>query len=143
MASEDIGSLYPTKMPGYANPADIQAALRLYHYGSETYDPTNTDEDDIVPNSVVGHIKALDSRIDDLEATGVGSDYRASEPTSPVDGFIWVDASSSVGTLSSAIVAYQTSAPSNPVTGTLWVDSTNTNALALKVYDGTTWKVIS
>jgi hypothetical protein len=96
MASENIGSLYPTKMPGYANPADIQAALRLYHYGAEDYDPANTDEDDIVPNSVAGHIKALDSRVDDLEATGVGSDYRASEPTNPVDGFIWVDSDSTV-----------------------------------------------
>lgn len=143
MASENIGSLYPTKMPGYEDAADIQAALRLYHYGSETYDPTNTDEDDIVPNSVAGHIKALDSRVDDLEATGVGSEYTASEPTSPADGFIWVDSSSSVSTLSSAVTAYQASAPLAPVLGSLWVDSTNSSALVLKVYDGTTWKVIS
>ena len=30
MAAESIGNLIPTKIPGYADAADIQAALRLY-----------------------------------------------------------------------------------------------------------------
>ena len=41
MASENIGNLYPSKIPGYEDAADIQAALRLYHYGSTTYDINN------------------------------------------------------------------------------------------------------
>jgi hypothetical protein len=95
MASENIGSLYPTKMPGYDDAADIQAALRLYHYGSESYDPSNTNESQIPPNSVAGHLKALDTRVDAVEGAGIGSDYRSSEPTNVPDGFIWVDSDSS------------------------------------------------
>jgi hypothetical protein len=100
MASENIGSLYPTKMPGYDDAADIQAALQLYHYGSETYDPLNTNEANIVSNSIAGHLKSLDTRLDSVESTGVGSDYAATEPVSPADGFIWVDANSTAPTAS-------------------------------------------
>jgi hypothetical protein len=140
MASESIGSVYPTQIPGYDDAADIQAALKLYHYGSST-PPAN--EAALIANSVAGHIKALDTRLDAVELTGIGSDYSATEPTSPEDGFIWVDAASSTGALNTAVAAYQTSAPLAPVIGSLWVDSTNSSALVLKVYDGTTWKVIS
>ena len=42
MAVESIGALYPTKIPGYADAADIQAALRAYHYGSYAYNTANT-----------------------------------------------------------------------------------------------------
>lgn len=93
MASENIGSLYPTQIPGYEDAADIQAALRLYHYGSTT--PPET-EAEIIANSVAGHLKSLDSRLDNVEETGVGSDYTSTEPSSPADGFIWVDADSVV-----------------------------------------------
>ena len=140
MASESIGSVYPTQIPGYDDAADIQAALKLYHYGSTTV-PAN--EASLVANSVAGHIKALDTRLDSVENTGVGSDYAATEPVSPADGFIWINSSSSLGAVNSAVAAYQTSAPLSPVIGSLWVDNTNTNALVLKVYDGTTWKAIS
>lgn len=93
MASESIGSVYPTQIPGYDDAADIQAALRLYHYGSTTA-PAN--EGALLSDSVAGHLKGLDTRLDAVELTGVGSDYTATEPTSPVDGFIWVDANSTV-----------------------------------------------
>ena len=97
MASESIGSVYPTQIPGYDDAADIQAALKLYHYGSTTV-PTN--EGALVANSVAGHIKALDTRLDGLEEVGIGSDYSATEPASPEDGFIWVDSDSVVPILS-------------------------------------------
>jgi hypothetical protein len=87
MASESIGSVYPTQIPGYEDAADIQAALKLYHYGSTTA-PAN--EGALIANSVAGHIKALDTRLDAVEITGIGSDYTATEPASPEDGFIWV-----------------------------------------------------
>ncbi len=96
MASENIGSLYPTKMPGYDDAADIQAALRLYHYGSDSYEPDNTNESQIPPNSIAGYLKALDTRVDAVESTGIGSEYSATEPTSPANGFIWVDTDSVV-----------------------------------------------
>lgn len=87
MASESIGSVYPTQIPGYDDAADIQAALRLYHYASIT-PPAN--EAALAPNSVAGHLKALDTRLDSVEAAGIGSSYVATEPVSPEDGFIWV-----------------------------------------------------
>jgi len=94
MASENIGSAYPTKIPGYDDAADIQAALRLYHYGSESYDPANTNPSQIPSQSVAGYLKSIEEDIATLEATGVGSDFSEAEPINPVDGFIWVDADS-------------------------------------------------
>jgi hypothetical protein len=38
---ESIGTLVPTKIPGLSDPADIQAALRLYHYGDYAYNSAN------------------------------------------------------------------------------------------------------
>ncbi len=147
--AEDIGALYKTKIPSLTENADIQAALRLYHYGTG-YDAANTDLAEINDESIAGYIKNLSLDIAALEDAGVGS--IASEgsggqttgvpPTSVADGFIWVDTNSSLGAQPGLVAAYQTSAPSSPVLGTLWVDSTNTSALSLKVYDGTTWKVI-
>jgi hypothetical protein len=37
--------LFNTKIPGLSDAADIQAALRLYHYGTYTYDGANTNPD--------------------------------------------------------------------------------------------------
>ena len=91
MASESIGSIYPTQIPGYDDAADIQAALRLYHYGS-TAAPTN--ESQLAPNSIAGHIKSIDDRVDSLEEIGVGSTFTPNMPTSVPDGFIWVDSDS-------------------------------------------------
>jgi hypothetical protein len=139
--AQDIGYLYKTSIPELTENADIQAALRLYHYGTP-YDPDNQLESGINPNSIAGMLKTLSARVTNVEDSGVGSLYSSTEPESPADGFIWMDADDSLGAMPGLIAAYQTSAPSNPVTGTLWVDSTDTNALSLKVYDGTTWKVI-
>lgn len=139
MAAEDIGSIYPTKIPGLEDPADIQAALRLYHYGTSS---TVTSENEIVANSVVGHIKALDTRIDDIEATGIGSGALASAPTTPDNGFIWVDTTTSTSaTPVYATASYVSSAPLNPTAGALWVDSSS-SPLTLYVYSGTAWRAI-
>jgi len=136
MASENIGSLYPTKMPGYDDAADIQAALRLYHYGSESYDPTNTNESQIPANSIAGHLKALDTRVDTVEGNGIGSEYRSTEPTSPVNGFIWVDSDAALATnYSVPSVIYQNSQPTtNLSSGMLWVDK-DSSPLTMYVYD--------
>lgn len=139
MAAEDIGSIYPTKIPGLEDPADIQAALKLYHYGTSS---TITSESEIVPNSVVGHIKALDTRLDTVEASGIGSGALASAPSNPVNGFIWVDTTTSPSAAPSyASASYTTSAPLNPTAGTLWVDSAS-SPLKLYVYSGTAWRAI-
>lgn len=141
MASEDIGSIYNTQIPGYEDSADIQAALKLYHYGTLT---PITNESQIVQNSVVGHIKALDTRVESVEVAGFGSDFSSSIPSDPNDGFIWVDANSSFGTVSGSVAAYQNDAPTTGlVDGLLWVDK-NSSPLKMYVYDITDaeWKEI-
>lgn len=70
MASESIGSLYSTKIPAYTNTADIQAALRLYHYGSEAYDTSNTDTAQLVSPSIAHTLNDLQEQIDGLDPTG-------------------------------------------------------------------------
>jgi hypothetical protein len=141
MASEDIGTIYRTQIPGYEDSADIQAALKLYHYGTTT---PITQESEIVSNSVVGHIKALDDRIDDLQSTGIGSIFASTEPTSPENGYIWVDSDSSFGVASASVAAYQNDAPTTGlVDGLLWVDK-NSSPLTMYVYDAEDeeWKEI-
>lgn len=141
--AESIGNLKPTSIPSLSENADIQAALRLYHYGT-SYDHTNTDPGDLNEESVAWYLNDLDVRVQGVVATGVGSKYGAEGdlPGTIPNGYIWVDTASSLGSQPGLVAAYQTIAPSTPVIGSLWVDSTNTNALSLKVYDGTTWKVI-
>jgi ABC-type sugar transport system permease subunit len=48
MATTSIGVLYSTAIPGYADSADIQAALRAYHYGSYTFDTAETDPAELI-----------------------------------------------------------------------------------------------
>ena len=66
MASESIGSIYPTKIPGYADNADIQAAFRLYHYGSTTYNTANTNTASLVNPSVAYTLNSLQTQITTL-----------------------------------------------------------------------------
>lgn len=67
MAAESIGNLIPTKIPGYADTADIQAALRLYHYGSYDFDTTETDPESLINPSVAYTINDIQDQIDALD----------------------------------------------------------------------------
>ena len=65
MAAENIDNtpngdgLFNTKIPGLSDAADIQAALRLYHYGTYEYDGANT-EPSLLPNpSIAKHLQNL------------------------------------------------------------------------------------
>ena len=65
MAAENIDNtpngdgLFNTKIPGLSDAADIQAALRLYHYGTYEYDGANTDPG-LLPNpSIAKHLQNL------------------------------------------------------------------------------------
>jgi uncharacterized protein YaiE (UPF0345 family) len=64
MAAESIGSLVPTKIPGLSDQADIQAALRVYHYGSYTFDTAETDPAELVNPSIAYTINDLQDQID-------------------------------------------------------------------------------
>ena len=66
MASESIGSLQPTQIPGYADNADIQAAFRLYHYGSTGYNTANTNTANLVNPSVAYTLNSLQTQITTL-----------------------------------------------------------------------------
>jgi hypothetical protein len=70
MAAEDIGELVPTKIPGLSDRADIQAALRLYHYGSYTYNTSNTNESSLVNPSIAYTINNLQEQIDEIDISG-------------------------------------------------------------------------
>lgn len=70
MASELIGTLYPTQIPGYADNADIQAAFKLYHYGSTEYDTTEDDPANLVNPSIAHTLNDLQNQIDGLDPAG-------------------------------------------------------------------------
>lgn len=153
----DNSGIYNTKVPGYDDPADIQAALKLFLYGSLTYNPDpdtysgSTPEARIaaakaaLPNpSIARYIAALEAEIDALQVLGIGSSY-GTEPSSPVSGQIWMSSSSVDLVPTAAVAAYQSTAPTTELyNGLLWIDSSGANP-QLKVYDlpTSTWKVVN
>jgi hypothetical protein len=145
MASENIGALYPTKIPGYEDAADIQAALRLYHYGEYEYNKNNENLSQLPDDSIAGHLKNIEEDIATLDARGIGSDFVATQPTNVPDGFIWVDADANLATdYFIPSVEYQTDAPTTNLTnGMLWVSKGST-PLTMYVYDAEDeeWKEI-
>ena len=66
MASESIGAIYPTEIPGYADNADIQAAFRLYHYGSTAYNTANSNTAELVNPSIAYTLNNLQTQITTL-----------------------------------------------------------------------------
>ena len=140
MASEDIGSIYPTKIPGYDDTADIQAALRLYHYGSTTYDIANEDVASLVNPSIAYSLNDLQTQITNNQNNpAAAAEVQDSEPVSPVDGFLWVDSDASMsGSPLSATSVYQSTQPSSAlVDGLLWIKK-GTTPLEMYVYDSNT-----
>jgi hypothetical protein len=140
MAVESIGALYPTKIPGYADAADIQAALRAYHYGSYTYDTTNTSTASLEANSMAKFLFDLETDITALEnrpSSGGEVDTTAPAagdfiPAEIPDGFIWVDQDGSLGGGAiGATAVFTNSAPTTSITtGTVWVDKDATAVLS-------------
>lgn len=128
-------SIYNTKVPGYEDSADIQAALRVYHYGTTSV-PENPES--ISSQSVAGYLKSLQDDIDVLDARGIGSVYDATEPTSPINGLIWVDADAAIASQVLVPTAlYQDAQPTGTIAeGTLWVDK-DSSPLSMYVYDAT------
>jgi len=132
MATESIGALIPTAIPGYADAADIQAALRAYHYGSYSYDPANTSATSLVNPSMAKTIYDIQQDILDLEnRPASGGEVDPTEPapgdfTPPgiPDGFVWVDENGTLGGApTSATSIFTNSAPTSSLTtGLIWVD---------------------
>ena len=93
MAVESIGTLVPTKIPGLSDAADIQAALRAYHYGSYTFDTAETNVANLINPSIAYTINNLQSQItaavedyvDEDILTAKGSLITASAASTPVE----------------------------------------------------------
>lgn len=68
--TEAIGAIYETAIPSISDVADIQEALRIYHYGapSSIYAPGNTEPGSLVQNSIAAHLYGLDFRIRNFAA---------------------------------------------------------------------------
>jgi hypothetical protein len=79
MAVESIGALVPTKIPGLSDAADIQAALKAYHYGSYTFDTSETNPDNLINPSIAYTINSLQEQIEnvDLSAAILKTDFAA------------------------------------------------------------------
>jgi hypothetical protein len=73
--SESIGGVYTTQVPSLSDPANIQEALRLYHYGAPTgtgvgqYDINNTDPASLVNPSIAYSLNSLQSQVTALSFT--------------------------------------------------------------------------
>jgi hypothetical protein len=132
---------YNTIIPSLTDDANIQEALRMYHYGT----PDGTIPDDsanpIRSESIASYLNNLQS---DINNFGIGSSYSITEPTDPEDGFIWMDGSSSASVLLGTVAIYQNDAPVGVfVDGNIWVDK-DSSPLTMYVYDADTqsWKAI-
>ena len=73
--SEAVGALYTTLIPSLSDSADIQEALRLYHYGAPSgtapgeYDPTNTNTVLLPVQSVAYYLNNLQGQITTLSGS--------------------------------------------------------------------------
>jgi hypothetical protein len=132
---------YNTIIPSLTDDANIQEALRMYHYGT----PDGTIPDDsanpIRSESIASYLNILQSEINDF---GIGSSYSITEPTDPEDGSVWMDATSSASILLGTAAIYQNNTPVGVfVDGNIWVDK-DSSPLTMYVYDADTqsWKAI-
>jgi hypothetical protein len=132
---------YNTIIPSLTDDANIQEALRMYHYGT----PDGTIPDDsanpIRSESIASYLNNLQSDINDF---GIGSSYSITEPTDPEDGSVWMDGSSSASVLLGTVAIYQNDTPVGVfVDGNIWVDK-DSSPLTMYVYDADTqsWKAI-
>jgi hypothetical protein len=117
MAAESIGTLVPTKIPGLADQADIQAALRVYHYGSYTFDTAETVAANLVNPSIAYTINNLQTQITAL--TG-GSAIQATSFNAKGDLFS-ASANDTLSVLSVGSNGTVLTANSSTATGLEWV----------------------
>ena len=136
MAVEDIGSLVPTKIPALIDDANIQDALRAYHYGSYDFDTAETDPAELLNPSIAYTINDLQDQIDtkaalELAARNISSaqnsapvaaNFTAFSETIP-NGYIWVDkdASAPVGYISATSIYTATQPSTGLANGVIWI----------------------
>ena len=138
---------YNTLIPSLSDNANIQQALRMYHYGTEDGSVPDDSNNPIGAESIAAYLGDLQDQIDGIS---YGSSYVSSEPTGVEDGYIWVDSDSVAPVWTTppesipSVARYQNSAPTTGlVNGLLWVDK-DSSPLKMYVYDAGTsaWKEI-
>jgi hypothetical protein len=152
MAVENIGNLVPTKIPALSDDANIQDALKAYHYGSYTFDTSETNTANLLNPSIAYTINNLQTQITTKAALEVAArDSSRATTTAPTaaaftafsntipDGYVWLDTDSSAGVgYYSATSAYTTTAPStNLANGLIWIKK-GSSPIEMYVYNGDT-----
>ena len=152
MAVENIGNLVPTKIPALIDDANIQDALKAYHYGSYDFDTAETNTANLLNPSIAYTINNLQTQINTKAALEVAArDSSRATTTAPTaaaftafsntipDGYVWLDTDSSAGVgYYSATSAYTTTAPStNLANGLIWIKK-GSSPLEMYVYNGDT-----
>jgi len=69
MAEQDIGTLVKTQIPTLGSDADIQTALRMYHYGDEQYNSSNADATNLPSQGIARYIYDLQQTVQTLQTT--------------------------------------------------------------------------
>jgi len=152
MAVENIGNLVPTKIPALSDDANIQDALKAYHYGSYDFNTAETNTANLLNPSIAYTINNLQNQITTKAALEVAArDSSRATTTAPTaaaftafsntipDGYVWLDTDSSAGVgYYSATSAYTTTAPStNLANGLIWIKK-GSSPLEMYVYNGDT-----
>jgi hypothetical protein len=152
MAVENIGNLVPTKIPALIDDANIQDALKAYHYGSYDFDTAENDPENLLNPSIAYTINDLQDQIDTKAALEVAArDISRATTTAPTaaaftafsntipNGYIWLDKDSSAGVgYFAATSVYTTTAPStNLANGLIWIKKGST-PIEMYVYNADT-----
>jgi hypothetical protein len=152
MAVENIGNLVPTKIPALSDDANIQDALKAYHYGSYDFNTAETNTANLLNPSIAYSITNLQTQITTKAALEVAArDISRATTTAPTaaaftafsntipDGYVWLDKDSSAGVgYFAATSVYTTTAPStNLANGLIWIKK-GSSPLEMYVYNGDT-----
>ena len=129
MAVESIGALVPTKIPGYADAADIQAALRAYHYGSYTFDTAETNPANLINPSIAYTLNNLQTQI-----TASNEDYIDEDILTAKGSIVTASAASTPAELAIGTNGYVLTANSSATYGLEWAlpAVTLTNSVTLE-----------
>jgi hypothetical protein len=152
MAVENIGNLVPTKIPALVDDANIQDALKAYHYGSYDFDTAETNTANLLNPSIAYTITNLQTQINTKAALEVAArDSSRATTTAPTaaaftafsntipDGYVWLDKDSSAGVgYYAATSVYTATAPStNLANGLIWIKK-GSSPIEMYVYNGDT-----
>ena len=152
MAVENIGNLVPTKIPALSDDANIQDALKAYHYGSYDFDTAVTNTANLLNPSIAYSITNLQTQINTKAALEIAArDSSRASTTAPTaaaftafsntipDGYVWLDKDSSAGVgYYAATSVYTATAPTtNLANGLIWIKK-GSSPIEMYVYNGDT-----